>query len=53
MPQMAPIKWLSLFLIFSMTFMVFCIINYYLILPSVNKIDEKSKKSSNSLIWKW
>nr|YP_009663919.1 ATP synthase F0 subunit 8 [Synthesiomyia nudiseta]QCW07952.1 ATP synthase F0 subunit 8 [Synthesiomyia nudiseta] len=54
MPQMAPIGWLSLFIIFSMAFIMFNIMNYYSYMPSMpksNLIDKK--KSFNSYNWKW
>nr|YP_010022527.1 ATP synthase F0 subunit 8 [Fannia scalaris]QOP39375.1 ATP synthase F0 subunit 8 [Fannia scalaris] len=37
MPQMAPISWLSLFIIFSITFMIFNMMNYYSFNPSMPK----------------
>nr|YP_004935221.1 ATP synthase F0 subunit 8 [Protoplasa fitchii]AET13046.1 ATP synthase F0 subunit 8 [Protoplasa fitchii] len=54
MPQMAPISWLSLFLIFSMTFMLFNIMNYFSFLPkSPNQSLSMTKNKINSLNWKW
>nr|UOU85204.1 ATP synthase F0 subunit 8 [Empis stercorea] len=53
MPQMAPIGWLSLFIIFTMTFMLFAIMNYYSFLPPTPKTSEFYSTSSNSLNWKW
>nr|YP_010261375.1 ATP synthase F0 subunit 8 [Homoneura interstincta]UIB40282.1 ATP synthase F0 subunit 8 [Homoneura interstincta] len=53
MPQMAPIGWLSLFIIFSMTFILFNMMNYYSILPSSPKSSEKSFFRINSMNWKW
>nr|YP_009176809.1 ATP synthase F0 subunit 8 [Delia antiqua]ALJ11008.1 ATP synthase F0 subunit 8 [Delia antiqua] len=54
MPQMAPIGWLSLFIIFSITFMIFNMMNYYSFLPSMPKstLIYKSQQM-NSLNWKW
>nr|QNE85658.1 ATP synthase F0 subunit 8 [Trichina bilobata] len=54
MPQMAPISWLNLFIIFTLTFILFCIMNYYSFLPS----SPQSNKLNNSLTqtslnWKW
>nr|YP_009772317.1 ATP synthase F0 subunit 8 [Hydrotaea dentipes]QIT03198.1 ATP synthase F0 subunit 8 [Hydrotaea dentipes] len=54
MPQMAPIAWLSLFIIFSITFVIFNMVNYY----SYNPIMPKSMPNNNlykmnSLNWKW
>nr|QEG58683.1 ATP synthase F0 subunit 8 [Oberea yaoshana] len=51
MPQMAPLKWLTLFLFFIMIFILFNIMNYYNLnyLPS-QKMMMKIKSSYN---WKW
>nr|QNE85417.1 ATP synthase F0 subunit 8 [Sciomyza simplex] len=53
MPQMAPIGWLSLFIIFSITFMLFSMMNYYSSLPTSPKSMKKSSLSFNSMNWKW
>nr|ALO77386.1 ATP synthase F0 subunit 8 [Agrilus sp. AGR01] len=52
MPQMAPMSWLILFFIFSVTFIFFIVLNYFLMIyhPKL----EKSKKIKQQLInWKW
>nr|UOU84957.1 ATP synthase F0 subunit 8 [Hydrophoria linogrisea] len=54
MPQMAPIGWLSLFIIFSIAFMIFNMMNYYSFIPSMPKSKLINKSHSmNSLNWKW
>nr|YP_010400376.1 ATP synthase F0 subunit 8 [Protomiltogramma cincta]UQS76075.1 ATP synthase F0 subunit 8 [Protomiltogramma cincta] len=54
MPQMAPINWLSLFIIFSMTFVIFMIMNYYVFTPYMPKSSiMKNIQMTNSLNWKW
>nr|QLY90256.1 ATP synthase F0 subunit 8 [Fannia armata] len=54
MPQMAPIGWLSLFIIFSITFMIFNMMNYYSFNSSMPKSNLTEKTYSiNSLNWKW
>nr|QNE85840.1 ATP synthase F0 subunit 8 [Microphor holosericeus] len=53
MPQMAPINWLSLFMLFSLVFMLFCMMNYYSSLPSSPKMYTKENNRINSLNWKW
>lgn len=53
MPQIAPIGWLSLFIIFSIAFIIFNIINYYSYIPSIPKSNLIEKKSFNSYNWKW
>nr|YP_009939838.1 ATP synthase F0 subunit 8 [Ectophasia rotundiventris]QNV49153.1 ATP synthase F0 subunit 8 [Ectophasia rotundiventris] len=54
MPQMAPIGWLSLFIMFTMAFLFFNMMNYYSFMhfmPKSNLI--KKSKLINSLSWKW
>nr|AMH85490.1 ATP synthase F0 subunit 8 [Microsepsis sp. ACMJ-2016] len=53
MPQMAPIGWLSLFIVFSLTFMLFNIMNYYSFLPTSPKLNDSKKISTSSFNWKW
>nr|QNV49140.1 ATP synthase F0 subunit 8 [Drino sp. PH-2020] len=54
MPQMAPINWLSLFIIFSMTFLMFNMMNYYSFIPSMPKSNLIFKMNTiNSFKWKW
>nr|YP_010388307.1 ATP synthase F0 subunit 8 [Blaesoxipha lapidosa]UPO69336.1 ATP synthase F0 subunit 8 [Blaesoxipha lapidosa] len=54
MPQMAPIGWLSLFIIFSVTFVIFNMMNYYSFIPMMPKSKFMVKpQSMKSLNWKW
>nr|UOU85334.1 ATP synthase F0 subunit 8 [Cordilura albipes] len=53
MPQMAPINWLSLFIIFSMAFIMFNMMNYYSFMPLMPKSKLSIKNSMLSLNWKW
>nr|YP_010596268.1 ATP synthase F0 subunit 8 [Taxigramma karakulensis]WAJ60513.1 ATP synthase F0 subunit 8 [Taxigramma karakulensis] len=54
MPQMAPINWLSLFIIFSITFIMFNMMNYYSFYPTLPKSILINKNNlTNSLNWKW
>nr|YP_009756875.1 ATP synthase F0 subunit 8 [Tephritis femoralis]QIK50379.1 ATP synthase F0 subunit 8 [Tephritis femoralis] len=53
MPQMAPISWLTLFIIFSITLILYSIMNYYLIIYQTPKFNFKNKLIKNSLNWKW
>nr|UXG19019.1 ATP synthase F0 subunit 8 [Mesembrius sp.] len=52
MPQMAPISWLSLFLLFSLIFMLFNMVNYFIYVPSMPK-SSSYKITTNSMNWKW
>nr|AOY39711.1 ATP synthase F0 subunit 8 [Scolytinae sp. BMNH 1043001] len=51
MPQMSPLQWTSLFMFFSILFMITLMINYYLFsyLPKYKKFNQL-KISTN---WKW
>nr|YP_010037290.1 ATP synthase F0 subunit 8 [Acidiella diversa]QQW48066.1 ATP synthase F0 subunit 8 [Acidiella diversa] len=53
MPQMAPIGWLSLFIIFSITFILFSMMNYYSMIPKSPKSKISNKLMIKSLNWKW
>nr|WKU84061.1 ATP synthase F0 subunit 8 [Orthoprosopa multicolor] len=53
MPQMAPINWLSLFLLFSFIFILFNIMNYFIYLPLTTKSKSFNKIITNSMNWKW
>nr|YP_010981207.1 ATP synthase F0 subunit 8 [Lispe neimongola]WOE90337.1 ATP synthase F0 subunit 8 [Lispe neimongola] len=53
MPQMAPIGWLSLFFIFSVTFLLFCMMNYYTFIPSSTQSNNMKNLKFNSMNWKW
>nr|AML26052.1 ATP synthase F0 subunit 8 [Staphylinidae sp. BMNH 1274251] len=51
MPQMAPMNWLVLFMMFIMIFMIFNSLNYFCFLYSPKSSTFKMKKSKVS--WKW
>nr|YP_010305210.1 ATP synthase F0 subunit 8 [Philonthus spinipes]ULT46827.1 ATP synthase F0 subunit 8 [Philonthus spinipes] len=51
MPQMAPMNWLILFIIFTLTFLIFNTINYFSFKYQM-KPSSISKKSSK-INWKW
>nr|YP_973131.1 ATP synthase F0 subunit 8 [Trichophthalma punctata]ABH03670.1 ATP synthase F0 subunit 8 [Trichophthalma punctata] len=53
MPQMAPISWLSLFILFWFILSLFSMMNYFSFLPLSPKIKTKKEKFINSLNWKW
>nr|AYW52314.1 ATP synthase F0 subunit 8 [Anthribidae sp. 9 ACP-2013] len=51
MPQMAPLNWLTLFLFFTLIFLMFNIINYFIFSSSpFMKPKMMNKKKIN---WKW
>nr|QLY90087.1 ATP synthase F0 subunit 8 [Ylodes simulans] len=52
MPQMMPLNWLMLYLMFIIIFLLFIMIIYYLFSPSIpHKLSYKQK--SLILNWKW
>ncbi|NP_038291.1 ATP synthase F0 subunit 8 (mitochondrion) [Penaeus monodon] len=52
MPQMAPLLWLNLFLMFSATFVMFIVLNYFIKVPS--KIEKSSSQLQKmEMTWKW
>nr|QNE85806.1 ATP synthase F0 subunit 8 [Tipula flavolineata] len=53
MPQMAPINWLVLFILFSITLIIFSTLNYFSFLPSTPKSLQTEKKNKTPLNWKW
>nr|AUG33523.1 ATP synthase F0 subunit 8 [Cerconychia flectospina] len=52
MPQMAPISWLSLFIVFSIVLLVFSSMNYYNFMISPPSTQIK-KINQNPMNWKW
>nr|YP_010249778.1 ATP synthase F0 subunit 8 [Rheocricotopus villiculus]QTT60909.1 ATP synthase F0 subunit 8 [Rheocricotopus villiculus] len=53
MPQMAPISWLTLFVIFSISFMIFNMLNYYCFYNKINLTSKNEVKLNKTLNWKW
>nr|YP_010520597.1 ATP synthase F0 subunit 8 [Coenobita clypeatus]UXP76993.1 ATP synthase F0 subunit 8 [Coenobita clypeatus] len=52
MPQMAPILWLNLAVMFLVTFIVFIVMNYYIMVPKKIGFGEQSKKIEEK-VWMW
>nr|QHH25538.1 ATP synthase F0 subunit 8 [Trypetoptera punctulata] len=53
MPQMAPISWLILFLVFSTVFLLFNILNYFAVVYTPQPLSSFSSKTTPTLTWKW
>nr|ALO76199.1 ATP synthase F0 subunit 8 [Trox sp. TRO01] len=51
MPQMAPMNWLMLFIMFTMIFLLFNSINFFSFTYQPKSIQ--LKKSMSKLNWKW
>nr|AIY62156.1 ATP synthase F0 subunit 8 [Glyptotermes sp. B TB-2014] len=52
MPQMMPLSWLILFILFSMALMLFASMNYYSYIPKT-KVSQKSEMNLKNMNWKW
>nr|ASM82803.1 ATP synthase F0 subunit 8 [Neoperla sp. FS-2017] len=53
MPQMAPISWFLLFLIFSGSLLMFNFLNYFSFLPSFTTLEAQQKIEQKPFNWKW
>nr|WCQ78432.1 ATP synthase F0 subunit 8 [Agriotes sp. GTI-28] len=51
MPQMAPLSWLNLFIMFVMTFLVLNSLNYFSFM--YKNSQSKSMPKMTSINWKW
>nr|AFY16835.1 ATP synthase F0 subunit 8 [Lethocerus deyrollei]AOY34901.1 ATP synthase F0 subunit 8 [Lethocerus deyrollei]BCH52381.1 ATP synthase FO subunit 8 [Kirkaldyia deyrolli] len=52
MPQMSPLWWSTLFIMFISLFMVMCTINYFMVFyKKTKKINQKMTKTPMN--WKW
>nr|URX53049.1 ATP synthase F0 subunit 8 [Glyptotermes sp. 10 AB-2022a] len=52
MPQMMPLSWLTLFIMFSTTLILFASMNFYTHLPKTKTMKKHEIKSKN-MNWKW
>nr|YP_010046637.1 ATP synthase F0 subunit 8 [Aedes alboannulatus]QPJ78555.1 ATP synthase F0 subunit 8 [Aedes alboannulatus]QPJ78568.1 ATP synthase F0 subunit 8 [Aedes alboannulatus] len=53
MPQMAPISWLVLFFVFSITLMIFNIKNYFCFSYNSNESSQNLNIKQHKMNWKW
>nr|YP_010049249.1 ATP synthase F0 subunit 8 [Promethis valgipes]QPL15584.1 ATP synthase F0 subunit 8 [Promethis valgipes] len=51
MPQMAPLNWLSLMIMFILVMMLFNIVNYYSFTYQIKQKSDSIKKQE--INWKW
>nr|AOY39984.1 ATP synthase F0 subunit 8 [Scolytinae sp. BMNH 1040174] len=51
MPQMAPISWVTLYIMFTLLFIMTCVMNYYIFLYKPKNVEKEKIKSLYS--WKW
>nr|ATN40453.1 ATP synthase F0 subunit 8 [Phaneroptera falcata] len=54
MPQMSPLWWWLLFITFSITLIVFTLINFFIAInmPQLSETDQKTL-STPTMNWKW
>nr|AFQ62269.1 ATP synthase F0 subunit 8 [Haliplus flavicollis] len=53
MPQMAPMNWLILYFFFTILFLMFNFMNYYMFLIKNIMIKNKKIIENKKMIWKW
>nr|ASQ41341.1 ATP synthase F0 subunit 8 [Schistocerca cohni] len=53
MPQMSPLMWFSLFIMFSASLILFNQMNFFSFKPNLIKSVEKSTIDMKNLNWKW
>nr|YP_009740956.1 ATP synthase F0 subunit 8 [Pedopodisma emeiensis]QID03983.1 ATP synthase F0 subunit 8 [Pedopodisma emeiensis] len=53
MPQMSPLMWFSLFILFSIVLILFNQMNFFSFKQMIMKSEEKEKIKSKNLNWKW
>nr|QRW36296.1 ATP synthase F0 subunit 8 [Graptodytes varius] len=52
MPQMAPMNWIILYMMFSIIFILFNFMNFYIFM--INKNSDKKKNIFKKILnWKW
>nr|URX53075.1 ATP synthase F0 subunit 8 [Kalotermitidae sp. 6 AB-2022a] len=51
MPQMMPLSWMILFIVFSTSLILFAVMTYYSFIPPTKSASIKIKL--NSTPWKW
>nr|ANJ70636.1 ATP synthase F0 subunit 8 [Pterostichus madidus] len=53
MPQMAPMNWLFLYMFFTMIFIMFNFMNYYMFLIKNPNLIKNNKHINKIMNWKW
>nr|YP_010261349.1 ATP synthase F0 subunit 8 [Leptophlebia marginata]YP_010261362.1 ATP synthase F0 subunit 8 [Leptophlebia vespertina]UIB40256.1 ATP synthase F0 subunit 8 [Leptophlebia marginata]UIB40269.1 ATP synthase F0 subunit 8 [Leptophlebia vespertina] len=53
MPQMAPLSWLLLFMLFSLTLILFNLMNYFVYQHAAPTSSSVKSNLTNPLNWKW
>nr|QOL00572.1 ATP synthase F0 subunit 8 [Filchnerella yongdengensis] len=53
MPQMSPLMWFSLFIMFSATLILFNQMNFFSFKTTPIKMFESTKEEGKNMKWKW
>nr|QPL16984.1 ATP synthase F0 subunit 8 [Chorthippus sp. AHNU01] len=53
MPQMSPLMWFSLFILFFITMILFNQMNFFSFKPNIIKSTKKMMMKSKTQTWKW
>uniref|UniRef100_A0AAU7YTQ4 ATP synthase complex subunit 8 n=1 Tax=Hepialus sp. HL18 TaxID=3151657 RepID=A0AAU7YTQ4_9NEOP len=53
MPQMYPLNWIMLFIFFIFIFILFNILNYYIYMNKLIKLNKNLLFKGVNLTWKW
>nr|ADZ56290.1 ATP synthase F0 subunit 8 [Tuarega ouarzazatensis] len=53
MPQMSPLTWFSLFIMFSATLILFNQMNFFYFKTMPIKMFESTKSEEKNMNWKW
>nr|QOL00546.1 ATP synthase F0 subunit 8 [Ceracris nigricornis nigricornis]UXR11483.1 ATP synthase F0 subunit 8 [Ceracris nigricornis nigricornis] len=53
MPQMSPLMWFSLFIMFSITLILFNQMSFFSYKICMNKMNDKKMIKSKNPNWKW
>nr|AII41699.1 ATP synthase subunit 8 [Petrobiellus sp. 2 JZ-2014] len=53
MPQMAPLMWLMLYMLFLMTFIIFIFMNHYNFTPRSHESMTSMNILTSTMNWKW
>nr|AZJ16973.1 ATP synthase F0 subunit 8 [Caenis sp. JYZ-2018] len=54
MPQMAPISWLTLFILFSILYILYAMLNYFSAVPTPQQTSASIQKLNGTPYnWKW
>nr|YP_011026038.1 ATPase subunit 8 [Euchorthippus cheui]WQM87407.1 ATPase subunit 8 [Euchorthippus cheui] len=53
MPQMSPIMWFTLFILFSIMMIMFNQMNFFSYKPNIMKNFKKSTMKEKKMNWKW